>query len=117
MRHLETLAQEVVVTYLRRQYPQALFTGGLAGERLSMSAAVRRKRMGYRARTPDLLVFSQGKGFVGLAIEMKAPQGGVVSKEQKAFLEALRARNWTAVVCHGSKEAITAIDLYMKEGE
>ena len=114
MKHLESLAQEVVVTFLHRQYPQALFTGGLAGERLSMSAAVRRKRMGYRAGTPDLIVWEARKGSSGLAIEMKAPQGGSVSKEQKAFLEALRARNWHTAVCHGSREAIEVIRSYME---
>ena len=113
MKHLESLAQEVVVTFLHRQYPQTLFTGGLAGERLSMSAAVRRKRMGYRSGTPDLLVFEARKGSSGLAIEMKAPEGGKVSPEQKAFLEALQARNWTTAVCHGSREAIEVIRAYM----
>ena len=113
MKHLESLAQEVVVTFLRRQYPQALFTGGLAGERLSIGAAVRRKRMGYRAGTPDLLIFAAKKGSSGLAIEMKSPKGGIVSKEQKTFLEALSERNWRTAVCFGSRQAIEAIRAYM----
>lgn len=114
MKHLEGLAQEMVVTFLRRQYPQALFTGGLAGERLSMGAAVRRKRMGYRAGTPDLLIFEARKGSSGLAVEMKAPKEGSTSKEQKAFLAALQARNWATAVCHGSREAIEVIRAYME---
>lgn len=122
LKHLETLAQERVVMVLRRDYPQALFSGGFAGENLHrgyrarpgvISPGKRKQLMGYKPGTPDLFIFEHRKGFCGLAIEMKAPQGGSVSKEQKAFLEALRARNWHTAVCRGSREAIDAIRSYM----
>lgn len=121
---IESQAQELVVTFLHRFYSEALFTGGLAGENLHkgyiprrgrVSPGARRKMMGYKAGTPDLLIFEPRKGSVGLAIEMKAPKAGVVSPEQRAFLEALRARNWSTAVCHGSAEAKTVIIAYFSE--
>ena len=113
MRYEEEQNQIVVVNYLRRFKPNVLFTtAGAAGERLSMLKAIRVKRMGYTAGTPDLMIFEARKKYHGLFIEMKKTKGGIVSENQKMFLNKLNQNGYKAVVCRGAQEAISEIEKY-----
>jgi len=113
MRYEEEQNQIIVVNYLRKFKPDILFTtAGAAGERLSMMKAIRVKRMGYTAGTPDLMIFEARKKYHALFIEMKKTKGGVVSENQKAFLKKLNENGYKAVVCHGAQEAISEIEKY-----
>jgi hypothetical protein len=105
-----------VVAYLRYQYPDALYTIAPSGNALARKTANRFKAMGYRAGTPDIMIFEPRGGFCGLFIEMKVRKGGRVSEEQEAFIEALRARGYFAFVAFGADEAKKTIDAYMKGG-
>lgn len=48
-------------------------------------------------------------------IEMKKADGkeADVSDEQVAFIEAMKAQGYAAIVCYGAKDAIAMIDEYM----
>jgi len=70
------------------------------------------QRMGYSKGIPDLLIFtrppivSDGLVYVGCAIEIKRRKGGVVSPEQKQWLENLNDLGWACFVAHGADEGI-----------
>lgn len=55
---------------------------------------------GQRAGVPDYLFPVARGGFRGLAIELKS-MTGTASREQKEWIEALRAQGWRAEVCRG----------------
>jgi hypothetical protein len=62
--------------------------------------------MGVRAGLPDLFLIVNNKP---LFIELKRKQGGVVSPEQKEWLEAINKAGIKAVVCKGAEEALEVI--------
>lgn len=62
------------------------------------------KASGLSKGFPDLEVFiGNGKS---LYIEMKRKKGGVVSEEQKKWIDWLNDNGYSAKVCHGADEAI-----------
>ena len=111
-RYDESKYQEQVVCVLQRFYKHVMFTGGFAGERLDGRAAVRRKRMGYRAGTPDIVVLEARGGFHGLLVEMKSSTGRQ-TPEQKLFQQESEARGYCYKVCKSTQDGVDAITEYM----
>ena len=84
--------------------------------------ATRMKRNGVRKGFPDLIVLvppersRDGLGYF-LAIELKRQKGGVVSPEQREWIDAINDLNsptMQAGVCKGLEEAIVLVTSYMK---
>lgn len=80
------------------------------------------KKMGTSKGFPDLLVFIPVYGTTGdvdcyqlCAIEMKRKKGSTTSKEQKEWLEVLRASGVVSAVCKGADEAINFVEMVRKE--
>ena len=113
MRHEESGIQEQFVAYIRRFKPDLLFTGGFAGERLSMPQAVRRKRMGYLAGSPDIVIFKASGPYHALFIEFKS-QTGRLSPEQTIFMQRSGQEGYQYAVCHSPQEAVDTLDKYLK---
>jgi hypothetical protein len=78
--------------------------------------AMKMKRAGYRACTPDILIFKARGGYFGLFIEMKREKGGVVSTDQKEIIALLLSEGYSCHVCKGFDEARKVIDRYMQFG-
>lgn len=70
----------------------------------------RNKIMGVQSGIPDLFVIVNNK-LVG--VEMKRTKGGVVSSNQKVWLERLNNANVPTKVCKGAQEAIKYIKEFM----
>lgn len=70
---------------------------------------------GRRKGFPDLLLLTPRAQYLGLIIEMKKAGGGVVSKEQKNWLEWLNHQGFMAVVCNGFDEARAVIINYLSD--
>lgn len=109
----EDIIQMVVVRHLKTHYPAALFTISPSGMRLPIGVARKFKMMGYRAGTPDLLIFEPKGNYHGLFIELKS-EGGRASPEQKMFSAELIQRGYCCMLCFGAATAIYEIDRYMK---
>lgn len=78
----------------------------------SWSVKNRNTRTGLRPGLPDLLVALPGTGVI--FIEMKRQKKGVVSKEQKDWIDTLNAcPGVQAFVCKGCDEAISTITPYL----
>src|SRR4030042_4002082 len=81
-----------VIEYLRVRYPYIRLTIAPNGLKLPSPQAMKFKRMGYTAGTPDLLIFEPRGNYNGLLIEMKREHGGQVSPAQ---------REWIGRAAHG----------------
>lgn len=114
----EDQEQIALVNWARMQekkYPELrlLFhipNGGSRGK----AEAGRFRAMGVRAGVPDLCLPVPVGGYNGLYIELKRTQGGRVSKDQAAWLDALQRRGYRAVVCYGWEEAASEILAYVR---
>jgi hypothetical protein len=131
MNNNEYHIQVALVQWLHVQYPKMLFTISPSGMKLNIGQAVKLKRMGYRAGTPDLAILEPRGGFHGLFIELKTEDGvlqpnqeelfielktedGVLQPNQKEFLRELIDRKYHATICFGFDEAQRTIINYMK---
>lgn len=88
----------------------------------SWSQKAKNNRTGLRKGFPDLIVLIppsrsvNGEGFC-LCIEMKRRKGGVVSPEQRAWIDALNGLETPSVaayVCKGAPEAIELVSKHLK---
>ena len=111
MKHPEYELQKQVVEYIDLQYPDALYCATLGGVRLSIGAAVKLKRQGYRKGIPDLIIYEPRFHWHGLAIEIKSDKGQA-SPEQEIWLEKLVARGWLAVCLNSFDLIKITIDSY-----
>ena len=103
----EAAEQAQVVQWLHRR--GWLFTATANGVAAGPAAWRALARSGVSPGVPDLLVFEPRKGYVGVALEMKA-SGGRPSIEQLRWQEALQARGWLALTVYGAEEAIAVLE-------
>lgn len=69
----------------------------------------KRKKLGVLDGMVDILIFDTPPFYPelkGAAIELKRRKGGVVSREQVEWMEALKNRGWAVAVCNGAGEAL-----------
>lgn len=120
--YLEHDAQAEVVRWLRAA--GILFCAIPNGARTSMGVARKLKAEGLQKGAPDLLIFDPPprsvqittvdrvngtigmRSFVGLALEMKAPNGAKPRPEQIEWADALKNRGWVTLTCYGAAEAL-----------
>lgn len=74
------------------------------------------KKMGLRAGFPDLIILAKNKSKTHevLFIEMKRQKGGVVSPEQKEWIEALDNDNYCVGIAKGCDSAINILNKYLE---
>lgn len=84
------------------------------GARVTIGLAVKLKKEGLKKGVCDLFLPVPRNGWHGLFIEMKAEKG-VLSAEQKEFIEFAKEQGYKAVVCHGHVEAIDYILDYIQD--
>lgn len=69
------------------------------------------KAMGVKKGIPDLQLNLVRKGYNGIAIEMKDPNGRL-EPEQKECIKHYMAQNWLVYVCYSAVEAHAALCNY-----
>ena len=100
------------------KYPElrllhAIPNGGLRDGR---TAAVL-QRTGVKSGVPDIhLPIPRGE-YAGLWVELKRQKGGVVSANQRIWLNRLNANGSKAVVCKGWEQAAQTIMDYLQGGK
>ena len=72
------------------------------------------KEQGVKAGVPDMFLPVAKNGWHGLYIEMKRTVGGVVSPEQKRWIDKLRMQKYRVEVCKGFHAAADIIEAYME---
>lgn len=96
------------------KYPDLkLLNGSLCGVRLRPGQWKKAKRQGMPKGFPDINLPIVCYPFSGLYIELKRVKGGVVSPDQKWWLEQLNEQGYEAMVAKGHEEAIRIIKNYL----
>ena len=108
----ELKVQIAVVKWLKLQYPNVLYCASAGGMRTSLAVAKKMKASGYVKGFPDLGIFKPTYKHHGLFIELKADKKSYPTKEQKEWIENLKAVGYHAVVCKGFDSAIEEITKY-----
>ena len=104
-----------VVKYIRVKHPNLLIDAGLGELQSEAHLRINAMKKGYTAGKPDLLIFNISPPWNGFAIEFKTPKGcGVLSMDQKIYLEKLRENNWKVLVSNDYTECIEKIFLFSK---
>ncbi|HGM5580779.1 VRR-NUC domain-containing protein [Pseudomonas parafulva] len=109
--------QAALMLELQLRYPQAyklIYHVPNGGHRHKLVAA-KLKGQGVKAGVPDLVLPMARGGYFGLYIEFKAkpPFDAEVSASQDAYIQALNAQGYLAIVCRGSIDAVEAIRAYL----
>lgn len=111
--------QVLIVEYLQRFYPDALFWSTpngahLAGNIRQRSAKMNKlKREGFLPGVSDLIIFEARGGYSALFLEMKRTDGGKPSENQLWFIREIEKRGGYGIVAQGFDEAKEVIDLYL----
>lgn len=109
--------QAALMAELNLRYPAAyklIYHVPNGGHRVKAVAA-KLKGQGVKAGVPDLVLPMARGGYFGLYVEFKAkpPFDAPVSPSQDAYLQALIAQGYLAIVCRGSIDAVEAIRAYL----
>jgi len=108
----EYAIQSAFIRYLELMHPELLYTISPAGFIMSAGMAMKMRRMGYRKGTPDLTIYEPRGEYHGLFIEFKNPKG-VVSEQQRRFLDQAFDLGYATAVCYSADEAIKVLTEYM----
>lgn len=81
------------------------------GGRAGVIRGAKLKAIGQSKGFPDYLVLVNNRL---IAIEMKRQKGGRLSKEQKEWLEALRACGIQSFSAQGAEQAIDIVDFFLR---
>ena len=97
----EHLEQAKLVSWFRKTYhpTHRIFAIPNGGKR-SVMAGMAAKVEGLTAGVPDLMIPS-----LKLFIELKKVKGGVLTNEQKDWMEYLNSVGYTAIRCNGFEDA------------
>jgi hypothetical protein len=121
----ESQLREQLAWWLRAQFPGVIYRFDLAADlKLTMSQAVRHKRLHSERGYPDLLLLEPRAGFAGAFFELKAenakvykPNGELYTdkhlEEQAAMMNKLRAKGYYADFAQGFDEAVEKINAYL----
>lgn len=111
-----------IATYIKAQYPKAVFTSESSGVRVSIGVAKMLKGQRSVHKLPDLIVLEPKGGYHGLVIELKEEtpykRDGSLKKgrgiDQAATLRLLQDKNYYACFGVGFEQTKNIIDSYMK---
>jgi hypothetical protein len=110
----ESAEQKALVNYLEiliLQRKDIIFTA-IPNSTFTTSPIQKRKNslQGVRKGLPDLFLIVNKQA---IFIEMKRKQGGILSNEQKVWIEKINQTNIKAFVCKGFQEAKAIVDKFI----
>lgn len=82
----------------------------------SAATGARMREGGMRKGVPDICLPVPRGNYAALYIELKRRDGGRVSEDQRAWIDALNRAGNRAVICRGWDEARKAVEDYLREG-
>jgi hypothetical protein len=105
-----------IIDFVRRFHPEANIVAGLRELQDSEEKRIKSWRLGYQKGQCDILLLNKHKKWTGVALELKSPTGwGVVSTDQKKFLERLEGAGYKTLVSCDYDEVIVQIGEYFRE--
>tara|TARA_R100000734_G_C3314148_1_gene105650 strand:+ start:1153 stop:1524 length:372 start_codon:yes stop_codon:yes gene_type:complete len=110
----EDILQNNVMTYLKLQYPYALFTHIPNEGKRTKFEQFKLKYLGTKPGVPDVMIFTPNKNRNGLAIELKAGYNKP-TENQKIWLGLLSNANWSTHWSNDFDECKIIIDKYFND--
>ena len=95
----EYTIQKSICELLDLKAPWLLYCASAGGVRTSIVEARRMKATGYKRGFPDLFFYEPREGFMGLAIELKRPQGS--ARSMAGHWMPARRKSWNQPATFG----------------
>lgn len=121
----EHMEQVLIINWARShttQYPCLKWLhSSLNGIPLAGSKKTRGRIMNYMKNEglvkgiPDLFLPVARRGYHGIYLETKQAKGGVMSQDQKDFMEFAKEQGYLDMMCPGHKTAIANLEWYLGE--
>jgi hypothetical protein len=116
----ETIHQQICA-YIRKFYPDVIFTSEPSGLRLPIGLAVKLSKLRSGAKLPDLWILERRANYGGLFIELKAEsihnaKGKFKTPHiaaQAETIERLKQKGYAATFAVGFDEARMEVDMYL----
>ena len=95
----ETDLHVKVVSFLKKRYPDSLFTVTLGENQDTSFKRIDSFKKGYQRGSPDLVIHNLNKHYTGFCIEFKSPRGnGVLSSDQAMMLRKYQHNGFKTLV-------------------
>ena len=112
----ETDLHVKVVSFLKKRYPQSLFTVTLGENQDTAFKRIDSFKKGYLRGSPDLIINNLHKHYTGFAIEFKNPKGnGVLSPDQSMMLRQYQKNGFKTLVSNDYDQIIERIIEYFRD--
>lgn len=120
----EDKIQEQLGEYIRRKYPDVIFTSESSGVRVTKWVAVHMKKCRSGRSLPDVIILEPRKGYHGCCIELKTEKAEIYKKDgtlrknehvegQEDTLNYLKEKGYFTSFAIGLDHAITLVDFYL----
>ena len=105
-----------VVSFLKKRYPQSLFTVTLGENQDTIHKRIDSFKKGYLCGSPDLIINNLNKHYTGFCIEFKSPKGnGVLSPDQSMILQQYQNNGFKTLVSNDYDHIIKQVIEYFRD--
>ena len=105
-----------VVSFIKKQYPESLFTVSLGELQDTPNKRIKSSNMGYLKGSPDLIIQNLHKIYNGFVIEFKSPKtGGVISDEQTKMINVYENNNFKTLISNDYDIILIQLIDYFKD--
>ena len=112
----ETDLHTKVVSFLKKRYPNSVFTATLGENQDTSIKRIESHRKGYLRGSPDLIINNLHKHYTGLAIEFKNPNGkGILSYDQSKMLKQYENNGFKTLVSNDYDYIIEQLIVYFRD--
>ena len=112
----ETDLHVKVVSFLKKRYPQSLFTVTLGENQDTVYKRINSFKKGYLHGSPDLVINNLHKNYTGLCIEFKNPNGkGILSPDQFMMLQQYQSNGFKTLVSNDYDQIMEQIIEYFRD--
>jgi prophage antirepressor-like protein len=105
-----------VVSFLKKQFPESIFTASLGEMQDSAEKRIKAFNLGYMKGSADLIIHNLHNAYTSFAIEFKSPKtGGVISDSQAKMMNAYKDNGFKVLISNDYDEIIMQIIEYFKD--
>ena len=105
-----------IIDFIRRFHDDANIIAGLGENQTTDKLRIESWQKGYTRGQCDILLANRHKKYTGFAIEIKSPVGwGVLSPDQKKFLERLEKAGYKTLVSNDYDSLVVEIQKYFRD--
>ena len=105
-----------VVSFIKKQYPDSIFTASLGELQDTDQKRIKAFNMGYLKGSPYIIINNLHKKYTGFVIEFKSPKtGGVVSIDQSKMIQAYKDNGFLTLISNDYDEILIQLIEYFDD--